>query len=151
MTDHQTFGSDTFGHPPVVEDRHMRPCTCGQCSSGAPIPDLSALAPMFSNGDPTQSAHKPLANPYDAPRGALVYDVLTGRLGVVMERAGRTVHLRPEAGGCEWETDVRFIERPPNRTRAEAPRPLVDMVEQPNVEGTRTLDRSDLPPPASAA
>ncbi|MCG6499176.1 hypothetical protein [Kitasatospora sp. A2-31] len=151
MTDHQTLGPGTPGHLPVVEDRHMRPCTCGRCSTGAPVADLVALAPMFSNGDPSKTAHKPLANPYDAPRGELVYDVLTGRLGVVMERVGRTVHLRPETGGCEWETDHRFIERPPARTTADPHRPLVDTVQPRTAEGALALNRSNLPPPASAA
>ncbi|WP_159424942.1 hypothetical protein [Streptomyces sp. TLI_053] len=109
------------------------------------------IAPRFVNGDPHKTTQKPLANPFDAPTGALVYDVLTGRMGVVMARVGRTVHLRPEGGGCEWETDSRFIDRLPVRTTADSHRPLVDAVRHPGTESPRTLDRSNLPPPASAA
>ncbi len=106
------------------------------------------LPPHFTNGDPRTTAHRPLANPYDAPRGALVYDVLTSRLGTVMERVGSTVHLRPISGGCEWETDKRFVDRPPATERPEQPPSLVG---GDRLLGGRTFNgaRRNLPPPAA--
>ncbi|MGW4894372.1 hypothetical protein ACWEQL_19175 [Kitasatospora sp. NPDC004240] len=45
-------------------------------------------------------------------------DTLHGRPGVVMQldAGGPVAHLRPERGGCEWETDARWLARPPHES-----------------------------------
>ncbi|GLF97256.1 hypothetical protein [Streptomyces yaizuensis] len=42
--------------------------------------------------------------------GALAYDTITRRVGVVMAEYGTRYYLRPPHGGCEWDaprTDIR--------------------------------------------
>ncbi|MGW2542396.1 hypothetical protein ACWC5I_16355 [Kitasatospora sp. NPDC001574] len=151
MTEHHIIASDATPQRPLVDERRLPPCDCHQCRGGPPVSDPVVIAPRFTNGDPNRTAYKPLATPYDAPRGALVHDVLTGRLGVVMDRVGRTVHLRPEAGGCEWETSSRFIDRPPAPTTATSHRPIVDPAEQPCAEDARPLPERPAPDPVRRA
>ncbi len=44
-------------------------------------------------------------------RGELVYDALNRQVGVFMARVGRTVYLRPERGGEEWEANPQWLEK----------------------------------------
>ncbi|OKI12052.1 hypothetical protein [Streptomyces sp. CB03911] len=98
----------------AAERRAFPPCECGSRRCGgrpeaglrltSPYPPVAAAA-----GRPA-----PPTVPY-VPRqvGELVLDALSGRLGHFMDRIGKTVYLRPESGGAEWEADPGWIDRPP--------------------------------------
>ncbi|MGW2539834.1 hypothetical protein ACWC5I_02950 [Kitasatospora sp. NPDC001574] len=95
--------------------RSFPPCSCGQNGCNGTPEATIRLDPEPRTVTPETTRSKPLANPYKAELGALVYDALNGRLGILMERGpkGTAVFLRPERGGTEWEADARWLERPP--------------------------------------
>ncbi len=98
----------------TAERRSFPPCECGSSRCGgrpeAGLKLTSPYPPVSTAG----ARSTPPAVPY-VPRqvGEVVLDTLSGRLGRYMDRIGRSVFLRPESGGPEWETDPGWIDRPP--------------------------------------
>ncbi|MFD7584172.1 hypothetical protein ACFV84_01865 [Kitasatospora sp. NPDC059811] len=94
------------------EYREYPPCSCGkpECSDHA-----VKISIHYTEQDPATTHMRPLTNPYAAEINALVLDVLNGRVGILVDRAGgksKAVFVRGE-NGYEWETDSRYLERPP--------------------------------------
>lgn len=110
-----TTGDQHEERPPqrCVSDTSIGMCHCPQHPNGA-IPEAGAVTIDVPRTENPGTTHiRPLAEPYAAKVGALVFDTLNGRVGVVMEKAGKSVFLRPERGGQEWETHPNWIDRPP--------------------------------------
>jgi hypothetical protein len=95
--------------PPIVSDRSMPFCRCPANCGGMPEAQVRVASPY-----PVVTAGgTPPAEPYRPTRpGELVQDVLNSRTGVLMATVGRTVFLRPQGGGVEWDVDARWLERP---------------------------------------
>ncbi|MGW6912723.1 hypothetical protein ACWGB8_02695 [Kitasatospora sp. NPDC054939] len=94
--------------------RDFPPCTCDSPDcNGRPEAEI-AIVPGHSESGASAGRPGPGA-PFAAAVGALVLDSLNDRLGTVMEYIpnSHSVYLRPERGGCEWETDARWLLRPP--------------------------------------
>lgn len=99
--------------------RDFPPCACpdpgcdGRPEAGRPVAPGFTLQPPPRGGrsDPPGETYRPGV-------GELVLDTLHGRPGVVMQldAGGPVAHLRPERGGCEWETDARWLARPPHES-----------------------------------
>ena len=105
---------------PAAERRTFPPCECPRDCGGRPEARLrltSTYPPVTSAG----ALSAPPAVPY-VPRqvGEIVLDVLSGRIGRYMDRLGKSVFLRPESGGPEWEADPGWIDRPPGRNSGTA-------------------------------
>ncbi|MDH6122087.1 hypothetical protein ABH930_006321 [Kitasatospora sp. GAS204A] len=93
------------------KDRLMPECQCPANCGGRPeaARRMTPVYPIIRPGDA-----KPPTHPYLPTRkGELVFDALNDRLGVLMDRVGRLIYLRPERGGAEWDVDLDWIVRPP--------------------------------------
>ncbi|MCZ4509352.1 hypothetical protein O3Q52_14325 [Streptomyces sp. ActVer] len=64
------------------------------------------MGPTYVPGAPSAGAVPP---PPPAV-GDLAYDTRRDRYGVVMERTGGQVHLRPKGGGLEWAARPEDVE-----------------------------------------
>ncbi|MDH6135707.1 hypothetical protein P3T37_005124 [Kitasatospora sp. MAA4] len=104
---------------PAFVDRTMPDCQCPADCGGRPEASLRLVAvyPTVSSGvanPPSPEVH------VTCQRGELVRDALSGRLGVLMDRIGTLVYLRPERGGAEWEVDQRWLQKPVGSQEPEA-------------------------------
>ncbi|MGF1425164.1 hypothetical protein [Kitasatospora sp. LaBMicrA B282] len=103
MTSHQIHTP-----PPPTFDRGLPSCECPADCGGRPEA-LLRLAPAYP-APPDDRTIKPPEHPHSpVRRGELVHDVLNRRLGVVMDRVGHVVYLRPERGGQEWDVDAKWL------------------------------------------
>ncbi|MGW4897828.1 hypothetical protein ACWEQL_37115 [Kitasatospora sp. NPDC004240] len=115
MTSHQAITPEPRREGWSYGYRDFPPCACpdpvcnGRPEAGLRIAPGFTLQPVPAGGVP-----KAPAEPYRPAVGDLVLDSLNGRLGVVMELdPNRPIaHLRPRNGGCEWETDARWLTAP---------------------------------------
>ncbi|MFE2409820.1 hypothetical protein ACFXDE_15905 [Kitasatospora sp. NPDC059408] len=113
MTTRENEQPDTRDPGWSYQHRDFPPCSCGKpgCSDYG-----VSMGPMHSEQDPNTTHIKPLSDPYKATVGALVLDVLNGRVGTLTARgAGKVVWVRG-ANGYEWETDSRYLEKPPAKS-----------------------------------
>ncbi len=112
---HSTDGGGAFG--PSPSSRALSECRCPAGCGGRPEVEFR-LRPVYP--EPVRGDRRPPEIAY-VPDGVgeLVYDSLNGRLGVLMDRIGRLVYLRPPGGGAEWETEASWLESPaPGRAGA---------------------------------
>ncbi|WUT08399.1 hypothetical protein OG802_24980 [Streptomyces sp. NBC_00704] len=66
------------------------------------------MGPVYVPGAPPAGA---VPQPPSSPAvGDLAYDTRRDRYGVVMERTGGQVHLRPKGGGLEWAARPEDVE-----------------------------------------
>ncbi|MFM9448831.1 hypothetical protein [Streptomyces acidiscabies] len=86
----------------------------GRASPAQPVPDYGGfwigsrgIGPTYVPGAPSAGA-VPLPPPPAV--GDLAYDTRRDRHGVVMERTGGQVHLRPKGGGLEWAARPEDVE-----------------------------------------
>ncbi|GAB2738331.1 hypothetical protein GCM10010442_68660 [Kitasatospora kifunensis] len=92
------------------KDRLLPECHCPADCGGRPEASRR-MTPVYPTVRPGDA--RPPVDPYE-PRdiGELVFDALNHRHGVLMDRMGGTIYLRPERGGAEWEADPRWLVRP---------------------------------------
>ena len=104
----------------VASDRSMPNCECPRDCGGRPEARLRLSSP-YPPVTAASARSAPPAVPYVPRRvGELVLDTLSGRVGRYMDRLGKSVFLRPESGGAEWEADPGWIDRPSGRNSVTA-------------------------------